>query len=92
MAFGSKRSGGSDKTAISPVLLAAVLALVWIALSPAARTPAGAPEWAPMVILGTRFLAGFVAGWVVISLLQLVLRLAWLAASQLYLWTRKERT
>jgi hypothetical protein len=92
MAFRAKRSGRSDKAAISPVLLAAVLALLWIALSPGENSAPGAPDWAPAAILGTRFLAGFVAGWVAISLLQLVLRLVWMGASHLYLWTRKEKT
>ena len=92
MAFRSKRSARGDKIAISPVLLAAVLALLWIALRPGEGGVPGAPPWALGVILGTRFLAGFVAGWVAISLIQLVLRLAWMGTSQLYLWTRKERT
>jgi hypothetical protein len=92
MALRSKRSARGDKMAISPVLLAAVLALLWMALVPGPDSPPGAPEWALGVMIGTRFLAGFVAGWVAISLLQLVLRLAWIGASQLYLWTRKERT
>ena len=92
MALRSKRSARSDKVAISPVLLAAVLALLWIALAPGEGVPQGAPEWAIGAVLGTRFLAGFVAGWVAISLLQLVMRLAWIGASQVYLWTRKEKT
>jgi hypothetical protein len=92
MSFRSKRSGHADRIAISPVLLAAVLDLVWIALTPSPQSPPGAPEWAPGILIGTRILAGFVAGWVLIAVLQLVLRLAWLTTSQLYFWARKERT
>jgi hypothetical protein len=91
MAFRSKRSaGGGDKIAISPVLLAAVLALLWVALLPGDGGAIGAPDWAMPVVIGTRFVAGFVAGWVVISLVQVALRLLWLGASQFYVRSRRQ--
>lgn len=90
MAFRSKRSaGGGDRIAISPVLLAAVLALLWVALGPG-DGDIGAPDWGMPIVMGTRFLAGFVAGWVVISLVQVALRLLWLGASQIYVRSRRE--
>jgi hypothetical protein len=90
MAFRSKRSGGGDKVAISPVLLAAFLALLWIALFPSEGGEVGAPDWGMPIVVGTRFIAGFVAGWVVISLAQIALRLVWLGASQFYVRSRRQ--
>jgi hypothetical protein len=92
MAFRSKRSaGGSDRIAISPVLLAAVLALLWVALYPGDGGDAVAPDWGMPIVIGARFIAGFVAGWVVISLAQVALRLLWLGASQIYVRSRREQ-
>jgi hypothetical protein len=90
MAFRSKKgSTGSDGVAISPVLLAGVLALLYVALFPGQSGDIGAPDWGMPVVVVTRFLAGFVAGWVVISLVQIVLRLAWMGASQFYIRSRR---
>jgi hypothetical protein len=90
MAFRSKGSaGGSDKIAISPVLLAAVLALLWVALFPGTGDEIGAPDWGMPIVIGSRFVAGFVAGWVVIALAQVALRVAWLGASQFYVRSRR---
>jgi hypothetical protein len=90
MAFRSKKgSAGPDGIAISPVLLAGVLALLWVVLFPGAGDLV-APDWGMPIVVVTRFLAGFVAGWVVISLTQIVLRLAWIGASQFYVRSRRE--
>jgi len=40
-------------------------------------------------VIGTRFIAGFVAGWVMISLAQIALRLMWLGAAQFYVRSRR---
>ncbi|HEX4113004.1 MAG TPA: hypothetical protein VH020_10760 [Stellaceae bacterium] len=91
MAFRPKRSaGGGDKIAISPVLLAAVLALLWVAFFPGDGGDIGAPDWGMPIVVGTRFIAGFVAGWVVISLAHVALRLLWLGASQFYVRSRRQ--
>jgi hypothetical protein len=85
MAFRAKKgSAEADGVAIKPVLLAVVLALLWVAFAPEQGDVFGMPEWGMPVILATRFLVGFVAGWLVISVIQIVLRLAWLGASQLW--------
>lgn len=90
MALRSKRgSAGSDGIAISPVLLAGVLALLWLALYPSDNGDSGAPVWGTPVIVVTRFLAGFVGGWVVISLAQIALRAVWLGALQVYVRSRR---
>ncbi|HXE16622.1 MAG TPA: hypothetical protein VN632_05305 [Stellaceae bacterium] len=83
MARAKKSGDGGDGIAIKPVLLAAVLALLWVALVPSGASDVGAPEWAAPAVVATRFLAGFVAGWVVISLAQIVLRILALGAAQL---------
>lgn len=85
MAFRAKKgSAEADGVAIKPVLLAAVLALLWVALEPPQGDAFGMPEWGMPVILATRFLVGFVVGWLAISVMQIVLRLAWLGAAQLW--------
>lgn len=85
MAFRAKKgSAEADGVAIKPVLLAAVLALLWVAFAPAQGDVFGMPEWGMPLVLGTRFLVGFVSGWLVISVMQIVLRLAWLGVSQLW--------
>jgi hypothetical protein len=83
-----KASGGSDGVAISPVLLAGVLALLWVVLSPGGGE-LGTPDWGMPIMVGTRFLVGFVAGWVVISLAQIALRMVWMGALQVYVWSRR---
>jgi hypothetical protein len=89
MAFRSKKGpAGSEGVAISPVLLAGVLALLWVVLAPSSGDLA-APDWGMPIVVVARFLAGFVAGWVAISLIQIVLRLAWLGASQFYVRSRR---
>jgi hypothetical protein len=90
MAFRSKKgSAESDGIAISPVLLAGVLALLWVALFPGDGGDLGAPDWGMPIVVVTRFLAGFVAGWVVISLSQIAIRLAWFGAMQFYVRSRR---
>jgi hypothetical protein len=86
MALRSKNSARSDRIAISPVLLAAMLALLWMVLFPG-DGDGTAPDWSMPIVLGTRFLAGFVVGWVAISLMHVALRLTWLAATQV--WSRR---
>lgn len=92
MALGFKRSAGSERAAFSPILLAIVLALLWVVLSPSDGGISEVPDWGLPIVIGTRFVAGFVMGWVAISAAQLVLRLAWFGASHFYLWTRKGKT
>lgn len=85
MGFRAKKgSADSDGIAIKPVLLAVVLALLWVAFAPGQGDVFAMPEWGMPLILGTRFLLGFVGGWLVISVAQIVLRLAWLGAVQLW--------
>ncbi|MGH6980710.1 MAG: hypothetical protein ACREFC_05845 [Stellaceae bacterium] len=88
MARSKKNPDGTSGIAISPVLLAGVLALLWVALVPGGGD-LGAPDWAMPVVVVTRFLAGFVAGWVVISLAQIVLRILAMGAAQLYVRPRR---
>ena len=90
MAFRSKKgSAGSDGIAVKPVLLAAVLAMLWIAFYPDEGGDLKVPEWGTPIVIITRFFAGFAAGWVTISLAQIVMRLAWLGASQFYARSRR---
>lgn len=90
MAFRSKKgSAESDGIAISPVLLAGVLALLWVALFSGDSDDIGAPVWGMPLVVVTRFLVGFVGGWVLISLAQIALRLVWIGASQVYVWSRR---
>ncbi|HEY7992371.1 MAG TPA: hypothetical protein VID77_13360 [Stellaceae bacterium] len=90
MARSKTASDGADGgIAVKPVLLAAVLALLWVALVPSGVGDLGAPEWAAPVVVVTRFLAGFVAGWVVISLVQIALRILALGAAQLQVRPRR---
>lgn len=84
-----KGQAASDGVAIKPVLLAAVLALLWVALYPDQGGDLRAPEWGMPIVVGTRFLAGFAAGWVVISLVQIAMRVMWLGASQFYVRSRR---
>lgn len=87
----SKKSGeGGDGIAIKPVLLAAVLALLWVALVPSGVADIGAPDWAAPVVVVTRFLAGLVAGWVIISLVLAALRVLALGAAHLSAGPRRQ--
>jgi hypothetical protein len=85
----AKKTAKTDKIAISPVLLALVFGLLWIVLFPSVGSDIAPPDWGMPIVVGARLFAGFVAGWVVVCAAQVVLKAAWMGATQLYAWTRR---